>query len=164
MAVGCTGGSGVGLGSVVAVGAAVAAGSSAGRFAAFGNGGGELVGALVAIWPGGVDAAVVAAGNRGATVSAGRRAVAVGGGVAQAKTNPNIAGKTMIEIARSKIALFIQSPRPACKAMPTPGNTIPDTVWIRRGDIISSIQSRAQSRRMQADSGVPESACFRRIR
>ena len=78
---------GVGLGSVVAV--------ATGSGVRLGEGGGECVGASVAFSPAGNDA--VAVGT----------AASAGGGAPQANASPNMAGKTMIEIARSKIALFM---------------------------------------------------------
>ena len=51
-------------------------------------------------------------GTVGAAVSAGGRAVAEGGGAPQAKPNPNIAGKTMMETARIKIDLLINATIP----------------------------------------------------
>ena len=50
---------------------------------------------------------VIDTGTMGATVSAGGRAAAEGGGAPQAKPNPNIAGKAMMETARTKIDLLI---------------------------------------------------------
>ena len=102
MAVGCSAGAAVGLGSVVAIGAAVATCSGVATGVTLKCGGGVLEGTSVAFWPADVDVAGV-----GATVSAGAGGAAVGGGAPQADTSPNIAGNTMIEIARSKIALSI---------------------------------------------------------
>ena len=129
MAVGFAVGAGVGLGSVVAVGTAVAAGAGVGgdtgvvavgtavatsSGVAFDTCVGALVGVSVAFWPGDTGPGVIETEAVGAPMSAGGGAVARGA-APQAKTSPNIAGKTMIEIARNKIALLMATPVPPIK-------------------------------------------------
>lgn len=103
------GGRSVGVGNVVAVGTAEAAASGVmPRVALVDCVGGGLVGVSVALWRAGIDAGVVATGDGGAAVSAGGLVMGAAGAAPQPITSPNMAGRTMTEIARDKIALFIR--------------------------------------------------------